>query len=284
VDTEHGKFVDRRLAGEPRLRGGGRDRDEAEQDEEQTGHERHQRDHHSLAEGQDESHIHPLATGELRVHRPGLVRHRYRRRRSGPCGLSAVVPRVEVADLGHVDRQPADHESGADDEEEHHDGDIGRSVQLAGDLPHLGIDEQESDEQQQERERSGQQPSDCRNLIHQPTERPSGHRDEAIAGDDVHRRQHQDQAGRDHQPRPPLESEHECRGQRSHRHEAEFDESHLGRSFQQPASPAQVHHRHQRHQDAERSQCGGRVAAHAPALVQAVADAACEVDERHRAE
>ena len=120
--------------------------------------------------------------------------HRTRRQRGAdlaPEG-SSLVPAGEVVDLGDLARHPRQHECRADDEEQRQHEPVRHAVEVAGDLPDLGVDEEERDEQQEQRERLDDEPAEVGDLFSQLTERPSGHRDQPVARDDVDHQQNPD--------------------------------------------------------------------------------------------
>ena len=73
----------------------------------------------------------------------------------------------------------------ADGKEQPQDKPVRQAVKVAGDLPDLGVHEQERDEQQEQRKRLDDEAAEISDLFSQLAERPPGHRDQPIARDDV---------------------------------------------------------------------------------------------------
>ena len=120
--------------------------------------------------------------------------HRTRRQRCAhlaPEG-SSLVPAGEVVDLGDLARHPRQHECRSDEEEQRQDEPVRQAVEVAGDLPDLGVDEEERDEQQEQGKRLDDEPAEVGDLFSQLTERPSGHRDQPVARDDIDHQQNPD--------------------------------------------------------------------------------------------
>ena len=135
--------------------------------------------------------------------------------------------RDEGGDLGpagervlgaHQRRQPRQQEDVAEDEEHGEDDDVDRPGERAGDLPDLGVDEQERHEQQQQRQRPDDQVEEGRQLRPRAPAGPGEQRQHAVARQRPHGEQDDDafddglddiaplteQGGRDRRERSPA--------------------------------------------------------------------------------
>ena len=99
--------------------------------------------------------------------------------------MSAHDSNVDIA--LQLPREPQEHEQPTRPATRIPIGDREEEVgQVVDDLPHLGVEEHEHREQQQQRQGAHEQVGDVADLLEHLPERPAGHRHEAVAGDDEH--------------------------------------------------------------------------------------------------
>ena len=195
-----------------------------------------------LGDQQHQQQVGALAPVErLRVHVGQVVEVRLQRRAAdGP----AYDVRVEVVvDGGDLLGQPGDQEAQRQRSEERHREPEHRPGQRGGDLPHLGVDEEERDEQQQHRQRAGHQPEQRPQLGEGADHRPPRDRagvEDLGRGDDAEDRQVREQH-REHEVRVLLQ-DGDDRG-RTEGEDRDLDDADPARPFQRALAAGQVGHR-----------------------------------------
>ncbi len=166
-----------------------------------------------------------------------------------PCRVPGLVPTLEAgqrSDLtGHPEREKR---HGSHHHEHHTDREIQR-LEVVGDLPHVGVEEDERGDQQQQRKPAGHELHDRAQLVHRLHEPESHGRKQAVRRDDVRDPKH-DQVEADDGDRlaPPMTVE-PPRHERWDEHE--HGEFRNGNRIGQPKGWSTAHdvHEHERSDD-----------------------------------